>query len=130
MFFLNLNYPFHSYLHTFNFAFFFGLSIGFAMFYLETFLRPLYKLFLLEQDDTSRMNAFLVASAFSTMRHVLFETPMYPAIQSFFSITMNPLYNSVSLYEIYIACFWLGILGLIFYASLALLHIYEKQKNG
>ena len=52
VFLLRLNYPLHGYLHTFLSAFFFGLAIGFAMFYLEKFLHPLYKTLLLTPNGT------------------------------------------------------------------------------
>jgi hypothetical protein len=129
VFFLNLDYPLHGYLHTFASALFFGLAIGVAMFYLEKFLRPLYKVILLEPNDTPRMPAFLVAGAFGAMLHVLFDSPMYTDIQPFFPLTVNPLYNSVSSPEIYLVCVWLGILGLLFYAGLVLLHMYKKRRN-
>jgi hypothetical protein len=128
--FLNLHYPLHGYLHTFALAFFFGLAIGFVMFYVEKFLRPAYKVLLLEPSDTPKMPAFLVAGAFGAILHVLFDSPMYTDIQPFFPLTVNHLYNSVSSPAIYLTCVWLGILGLLFYAGLALLHVYKKRRNA
>ena len=126
---LRLNYPLHGYLHTFLLAFFFGLAIGFTMFHLEKFLHPLYKTLLLVPNGTSGRKSFMVAGAFGAMLHVLFDLPLYAEMQPFFPITTNPLYGSVSSADVYSVCVWLGILGLIFYAILVLLHAYKKLKN-
>ena len=128
--FLRLNYPLHGYLHTFLLSFFFGLAIGSAMFYLERFLHPLYKTLLLTPNGTSGMKSFMVAGAFGAMLHVLFDSPLYAEMQPFFPVTTNPLYNSVSSADVYSACVWLGILGLIFYAILVLSHAYKNLRKG
>ena len=127
---LRLNYPLHGYLHTFISAFFFGLAIGFTMFYLEKFLHPLYKTLLLVPNGTLKMKSFMVAGAFGAMLHVLFDSPLYAEMQPFFPITTNPLYNSVSSADVYSGCVWLGIFGLIFYAILVLSYVYKKSKKG
>ena len=75
------------------------------------------------------MKPFMVAGAFGAMLHVLFDSPLYTEMQPFFPITTNPLYNSVSSPDVYSVCVWLGILGLIFYAILALSHAYKKLRN-
>jgi len=126
---LRLNYPLHGYLHTFLSAFFFGIAIGFTMFYLEKFLHPLYKTLLLTPNGASGIKPFLVAGAFGAMLHVLFDLPLYSEMQPFFPITANPLYNSVSSNDIYSSCVWLGILGIIFYAILVLSHAYKKLRK-
>jgi hypothetical protein len=126
---LGLNYLLHGYLHTFLLSFFFGLAIGFAMFYLEKFLHPLYKTLLLTPNGTLGLKSFMVAGAFGALLHVLFDSPLYAEMHPFFPITTNPLYGSVSSADVYSACVWLGILGLIFYAILALSHTYKKLKN-
>jgi hypothetical protein len=129
VFLLRLNYPLHGYLHTFLSAFFFGIAIGFTMFYLEKFLHPLYKTFLLTPNRTLGLKSFLVAGAFGAMLHVLFDVPLYSEMQPFFPVTANPLYNFASSSAIYNLCVWLGILGIIFYATLALSHAYKKPRK-
>ena len=129
MLFLRLNYPLHGYLHTFALAFLFGLAIGFVMFYLEKFLHLVYTVLLLEPNRMSGMKAFTVAGVLGTMIHVLLDSPLYTDVQPFFPIATNPLYNSVSPLEIYLISFWLGILGIIFYACLFLFRTYTKARN-
>jgi hypothetical protein len=130
--FLRLNYPLHGSLHTYAFAFLLGLGLGLGMFFLETFLRPVYKVLLLEPNRTFGIRAFMVAGALGTMLHVLFDSPLYADIQPFYPMTTNPLYNSVSSLEIYLASVWLGILGVVFYAGLLFFHAYGRfvKKSG
>ena len=126
---LRLDYPLHGYLHTFLVALFFGLAIGFVMFYVEKFFHPLYSTLLLEPSGIPPMKTFMVAGVFGGMLHVLLDSPLYTEIQPFFPISTNPLYHSVSSLEVYLASFWLGVLGIILYASLILFHAYRKLRK-
>ena len=127
---LGLNYPLHGYLHTFVFALFLGIALGLVMFSLERFLQPVHKLLLLETDSKSRIGAFVVAGAFGTMLHVLFDAPLYSDIQPFYPLTTaNLMLNIVSSPEVYAATMWLGVLGVVLYARLLLFLAYGKFRK-
>ena len=126
---LGANYPLHGYLHTFLAAFFFGIAIGFTMFCLEKYLYPLYKTLLLMPNSPLKLKSFLAAGAFGAMLHVLFDSPLYTEIHPFFPATANLLYATASSTAVYDCCVWLGIFGIIFYASLLLLHAYRKLRK-
>ena len=55
---LGLRYPLHGYVHTFLVAISIGLVLGYAMFLLENFLQPLYKIFLLEKKMMIHLSCF------------------------------------------------------------------------
>lgn len=121
-----LNYPLHGYLHTFVLAFIVGLLLGYAMFVLERLLRPIYKLFLLESGDNMNLKSFMLAGALGTMLHVLLDSPLYSDIRPLYPLTINPLYNPALSIEVYSLCVWMGIIGIIYYASLLVLSAYRK----
>ena len=124
--FLGLRYPLHGYLHTFFLALLAGLTLGYAMFLLERFLQPLYKLFLLETADGLNAKSFVVAGALGTTLHVLLDSPLYTDIRPFYPLTINPLYSPALSLEIYSICVWMGILGIIYYAGLLAFLAYRK----
>jgi Flp pilus assembly protein protease CpaA len=124
---LGLNYPLHGYLHTFLLASLFGVALAVVMFFLERFLQPVYKAFLLETDNKPRLSAFVVAGVLGTVLHVLFDAPLYTDIQPFYPLTTaNPLLNTVSSANVYAATIWLGVLGIVFYVGLLVFHAYGK----
>lgn len=127
---LGLNYPLHSYLHTFLLASLLGVALAVVMFFLERFFQPAYKLFLLETNNKPRISAFIAAGVLGTMLHVLFDAPLYSDIRPFYPwTTANPLLNPVSSANVYAATVWLGALGLVFYAGLLLSHVYGKGRK-
>jgi membrane-bound metal-dependent hydrolase YbcI (DUF457 family) len=121
-----LSYPLHGYLHTFFFAFFAGILVGYVMFLLEKSLHPLYRVFLLVPNGSFGLKSFLVAGASGTMLHVLLDSPLYGDIQPFYPLEINPLYNSNMLSEVYGACVWLGIFGIIYYIGLLAFVVHKK----
>jgi len=123
---LGLRYPLHGYLHTFISAFCFGLALGFAIFLLERIMHPLYKTFLLEPKIMLKMKPFMDAGVLGTMLHVLLDSPLYDDIRPFYPFATNPLYNSVSLLEVYSLSVWMGILGIIFYIGLLFFLAYDR----
>jgi hypothetical protein len=126
----NLDYPLHGYLHTFLLAAFYGVALGLLMFILERYLRSFFKLLLLETDNKPRIGAFVVAGAFGTVLHVLFDAPLYIDIKPFYPLTTaNPLLNTVSSSQVYAATVWLGVLGIAFYAGLLLVHTYGRVRR-
>ena len=124
--FLGLRYPLHGYLHTCLLALLAGVVLGYVMFFLERFLQPLYKAFLLEPADNLNAKSFVAAGALGTAFHVLLDSPLYPEIQPFFPLTINPLYNPALSLEVYSFCVWMGILGIIYYAGLLAVLAYRK----
>jgi membrane-bound metal-dependent hydrolase YbcI (DUF457 family) len=124
--FYGLNYPLHGYLHTFLLAFFVGLALGYAMFLLEKIFHPLYKLSLLESDNTLSLKSFLAAGVLGTALHVLLDSPLYGEMRPFYPLTTNPLYNPVSSLEIYSLCVWIGIFGIAYYVALLVFLAYKK----
>ena len=123
---LGLNYPLHGYLHSFILAFYLGLAAGFAMFFLERTMHPLYKAFLLEPKIMLRMKPFIVAGVLGTMFHVLLDSPLYDDIRPFYPLAINPLYNSISFREVYDLSVWMGILGIVFYVGLLFFLAYDR----
>lgn len=121
-----LNYPLHGYLHTFLAALFIGLLLGYTMFTLERFLKPIYKTLLLETGNSLNLKAFLLSGALGTWLHVLLDSPLYAEIQPFYPLTTNPLYNPALETEVYSLCVWMGIFGIIWYVSLLILLGYRK----
>jgi len=124
-----LDYPLHGHLHTFIAAFVLGLALGYAMFLLERFLRPLYKTFLLESNDTPRWESFIVAGVLGTMLHVLLDSPLYDDIRPFYPSLANPLYHSASSSEVYSFCVWIGMFGVVFYIALLVLLVYRRFRK-
>lgn len=122
----NLNYPLHGYLHTFILALFVGLLLGYVAFLLESKLKPVFKVFLLETDKDLRLRSFLLAGASGTMLHVLLDSPLYTDIRPFYPLAANPLYDPSLSLGIYTFCVWTGIFGLVYYAALLILLVYRK----
>lgn len=127
---LGLNYPLHGYLHTFAAAVVVGVVFGFAMFFLERSMHPLYKTLLLEPDAVFNKSQFIVAGVLGTMLHVLFDAPLYWDIKPFYPLTVNPLYGSASSVEIDILSGWLGILGVTFYLILLIVWAHKRLRKG
>jgi hypothetical protein len=125
-----LRYPLHGYLHTFFAAFFLGLAVGYAGFLLESFLHPIFKVFLLEVGDRLNLRSFLFAGVLGTLLHVLLDSPLYDDIRPFYPLTANPLYNPALSSEVYGVCVWMGIFGMIFYACLLSLSACKKALCG
>jgi membrane-bound metal-dependent hydrolase YbcI (DUF457 family) len=125
----NLDYPLHGYLHTFIFAFFVGLLLGYVAFFLERSLKPFFKVLLLETGNDLRLRSFLLTGAFGTMLHVLLDSPLYTDIHPFYPLTANPLYDPSLSLEIYTFCVWMGIFGLVYYAGLLILLVYRKLQG-
>jgi len=130
--FLGLTYPLHGYLHAFILAISVGLVLGYAMFLLEKFLQPLYKIFLLEAGNSLSLKSFIVAGGLGTGLHVLLDTPLYTDITPFYPITANPFYDPSLTPEIYSLCVWMGAFGIIYYLGLLGISIYRKlsQRNN
>lgn len=129
VFFLDLNYPLHGYLHTFLLAFFVGLTLGYVMFLLERVLKPLYKMFLLEAENELNLKSFLIPGIFGVMLHVLLDSPLYTDIRPFYPLSVNTLYNPALSLEVYSFCVWMGILGIIYYVGLLAFSIYRKLRK-
>jgi membrane-bound metal-dependent hydrolase YbcI (DUF457 family) len=121
-----LNYPLHGYLHTFLLSILVGLLLGYAAFILERFVQPVYKVLLLESSGSLNLKSFLLSGALGTVLHVLLDSPLYAEIQPFYPLTTNPLYNPALSTEVYSLCVWLGIFGIIWYASLLIFSTYKK----
>jgi hypothetical protein len=124
--FLGLNYPLHGYLHTFFLAFFVGLALGYVMFYLEKIFHPIFKMLLLEKDQTLNLRSFLAPGVLGTLFHVLLDSPLYSDIRPFYPLTINPLYNPSLTSEVYSFCVWMGILGIVFYGYLLVSSVYNR----
>jgi membrane-bound metal-dependent hydrolase YbcI (DUF457 family) len=121
-----LNYPLHGYLHTFLASLFVGLLLGYAMFILERFVQPIYKTFLLETGNSLNLKSFLLSGSLGTGLHVLLDSPLYADIQPFYPLTTNPLYSPALSIEVYSLCVWMGIFGIIWYASLLIFSAYKR----
>ena len=126
---MGLNYPLHGYLHTFIAAIVMGVVFGFAMFFLERTMHPLYKALSLEQEATFEKTHFMIAGVLGTMLHVLFDSPLYWDIRPFYPLTANPLYGSVSSLEIYLLSVWMGVLGMVFYFLLLFSRAHKRLQN-
>lgn len=127
--FYGLRYPLHGYLHTFFLAFFVGLVLGFTMFFLERFLHPIYRAFLLESNGKLNLKSFVGAGVLGTTLHVLLDSPLYDDIRLFYPLTINPMYNPALSLEVYSFCVWMGILGIIYYVGLLAFLIYKKSRK-
>jgi membrane-bound metal-dependent hydrolase YbcI (DUF457 family) len=127
--FLGLEYPLHGYLHTLVAALGVGIGLGFVMFLLEKPLKPVYTRLLLEPKAQLKKSQFILAGVLGTMLHILFDAPLYWEIKPFYPITTNPLYGLLSSSEVYFLCFWMGILGIIFYSILLISSFYKDNKS-
>jgi len=70
-----------------------GLIFGCIMYLLDRFLRPLYKMLLLEENDSLGLRSFIFAGALGTGLHVLLDAPLYEDIKPLYPIAANPFYN-------------------------------------
>ena len=103
-----------------------GFVPGYAMFLLEGFLQPLYKIFLLENGNTLSLKSFVVAGGLGTGLHVLLDTPLYADITPFYPMTTNPFYNPSLTPKFHSLCIWMGAFGIIYYLGLIGLSLYRK----
>jgi hypothetical protein len=122
------NYPLHGYLHTIIAAIGVGLLLGFTMFLLERRTQSLFKAMLLETHKTMGKSSFMVAGVFGTLLHVLFDAPLYGDIKPFYPLATNSLPGLASSSGIYILIVGMGILGIMFYASLLVSETYRRAK--
>jgi membrane-bound metal-dependent hydrolase YbcI (DUF457 family) len=128
--FFGLDYPLHGYLHTLVAALGVGIGLGFVMFLLEKPLNPVYTRLLLEPKVELNKSQFIVAGILGTMLHVLFDAPLYWEIKPFYPLTLNPLYGLLTLSEVYFLCFWMVVLGIIFYSILLITAFYKDNKKA
>jgi hypothetical protein len=124
--FLGSKYPLHGYMHTFLLAVSIGFVLGYTMFLLERFLHRLYRVFLLETDNSLSLKSFVVAGGLGTGLHVLLDTPLYADITPFYPMTTNPFYNPSLTLEIYSLCIWTGAFGILYYLGLLGLSVYRR----
>jgi len=115
---LKLDYPLHSYLHTFLVAIPYGVAIGYAMTYLEKLFNPLYKALLLEESKSIGKKPFLIASLIGTVSHILLDSPLYEDIYPLYPLKANPLYNPSLTLPIYHFSMWTLLIGALLYLSL------------
>jgi hypothetical protein len=52
------------------------------------------------------------------MLHVLLDSPLYGEMKPFYPLTTNPLYGSISSFNIYLLSAAMGALGILFYLIL------------
>jgi hypothetical protein len=121
-----LRYPLHGYLHTFLLAFPIGLALGCITYLFERFLKPFYKIILLETDVDLGFKSFIIAGVFGTELHVLLDAPLYGDIEPLYPIIANPLHNPSLAPEIYGLCVWMGVFGIVYYFMLMSISIYGR----
>jgi hypothetical protein len=127
---LGINYPLHGYVHTFLLAAAVGLLLGFLMFKLEKSMQPVYRKIQLETNRSLKLPAFLLAGVFGATLHVGFDALLYSEMTPFFPLTANPLLGlNVSSLEVYLVCFWMGILGVGYYVALLGYTQYKEGKS-
>jgi membrane-bound metal-dependent hydrolase YbcI (DUF457 family) len=123
-----LDYPLHGYLHTFLSAITVGLLLGFTMFKIERPLKGLYLKIQLETGKTLPLTSFLIAGVFGAALHVIFDALLYPEMHPLFPLATNPFLGfHVSSLSVFLLCFWLGILALLYYAS-SLAYLWFKKR--
>lgn len=122
----NLKYPLHGYLHSLLAAILMGGIFGYAMYVIEEFMQPLYKLLLLETSETLGSWSFTVAGSLGALLHVLLDTPLYSDIKPFYPLMVNPLYNPLLTSCIYTTCSLMLIIGLIYYTGLAVKTVFTR----
>lgn len=127
---LRLSYPLHGYLHTFLSAAAVGLLLGLVMFKLEPPMQPFYRKIKLETDKTLKLKSFILAGIFGTGLHIFFDAFLYPEMAPFIPLTGNPFLSvDLSMSQVYNACIVLGIMGLIYYASIVVYAIYSRGRK-
>ena len=125
-----LNYPLHSYCHTFVSAVIVGSLLGFIMFKLEKPIQPLYRKLQLETGSALKLKSFLSAVVLGAVLHVLFTTVLYGEMMTFFPLTANPLLDvPISSSGVYLLCIGLGVLGVAFYASVFAFALYRDSRK-
>ncbi|MEM1589495.1 MAG: hydrolase [Candidatus Bathyarchaeia archaeon] len=124
-----LNYPLHGHLHTFLLASFIGLSFSYVMYFLERFLHPIYKIFLLETSSSRSLKSFVVVGVLGCWLHVILDAPLYGDIKPLYPITANPFYNPELTPTIYSLCVCLGAFGMIYYLGLVGVAAYKTVKK-
>jgi len=93
---LNLNYPLHGYLHTFLIAGLTGIGLGILMYFMESYLRPLWRLFKLEDSEPHYgLRSYFTAGFLGSIIHVFFDSPLYGDIKPFYPYLQNPLYDLI-----------------------------------
>jgi hypothetical protein len=103
-----------------------GGIFGYAMYVIEEFMQPLYKLLLLETSETLGSWSFTVAGSLGALLHVLLDTPLYSDIKPFYPLMVNPLYNPLLASCIYTTCSLMLIIGLIYYTGLAVKTVFTR----
>lgn len=126
---LGLNYPLHGYFHTFLAAIGIGAILGLTMLFLERPLQPFYRTLLLETETPPKRLQFAAGGILGTVLHVMFDAPLYADIRPFYPLTANPLFGAVSSLEVYLLCFWMGILGAAFYSLILIAKALKKPRE-
>lgn len=116
----NLNYPLHYIFHSFPLAIFVGIVTGILIHFSFPIFNPFLKFFKWEQQ-TSIWNKIFIATIMTDL-HVLLDAFLYPEMNPFFFIKVNPFYGLVSARFIYCICeigiaIGIGLYGLYFLYS-------------
>ncbi|WFO74776.1 hydrolase [Desulfurococcaceae archaeon MEX13E-LK6-19] len=125
VFILGLDYPLHGYAHTFLAAIIIGILLGYTMYILEKYLKPIYSVFLDNIDYAVALKGYILAGILGAVLHVLFDSPLYPDIKPFIPLQYNFLYNPSLTDEIYMICMATGLIGIIYYLFIVMK--YKKK---
>jgi nitric oxide reductase large subunit len=98
----NLTYPVHGYYHTLMFGSIVGIVFSLFAYQSRNVVHKVMDFFYFPYETTYKK--ILLSSLLGVWFHILLDSPLYTDIQPFYPLQMNPLYNVISTWTIYLLC--------------------------
>lgn len=111
--FLNLDYPFHGFFHSFLGGSIVAVLTAKILYYLKDKIKKIMAILKLAQD--SSFNKILWTSFFGVYFHLLLDAFLYKDMKPFYPFENNPFFGLFSLQQIYLFCSLSFLVGILFY---------------
>ncbi|MFH1224799.1 MAG: hypothetical protein V1676_03265 [Candidatus Diapherotrites archaeon] len=105
----------HGFFHSFLGATVVGLTLGLVMYALRKPIRQIMAFFRLGQE--SSVLKVCASALLGVYLHVLLDAPLYPDMQPFYPLEINPFYGAISPLAIYLFCSICFVIAVFAYIS-------------